>query len=124
MTSQGSPRSVFRRAVENGNLLVAEIVAREIGVIYLSEALELTALIALKERSRLPRLGARWLQRWLDESPTPTLEDAAFVAACLGALGGEQHEHALAALRGIATKTTGTRRSSSAPKEAQRLPRA
>jgi hypothetical protein len=57
----------FQRAIEHGDLMGAEMLVRELGVVYLSEALELTALIALKERGRLDRLGARWLQRWLEE---------------------------------------------------------
>ena len=38
MTAQGNPRVVFRRALERGNLLVAETTAREVGVIDLPEA--------------------------------------------------------------------------------------
>ena len=68
MTSQGHPRTVFRRALEHGNLVAAEITARELGGLDLSDALELTALIALRDRARGPRAGARWLQRWLDET--------------------------------------------------------
>ena len=43
-TSQGHPYTIFRRALERGNLLVAEATAREIGRISLGEALELTLL--------------------------------------------------------------------------------
>ena len=39
MTSQGHARTVFRRALERGNLLVAEAQAREVGRVDLSEAL-------------------------------------------------------------------------------------
>ncbi len=92
---------MFRRALEHGNLMLAEVTVREIGVVYLSEALELTALIAKHERSRLDRLGARWLARWLEEAPTPTLEDATLVVALLGRLGGPRHDQALAALRSL-----------------------
>jgi hypothetical protein len=49
---------VFRRALERGNLLVAEATAKEIGRLSLSEALELTLLIARKEPRRHPR-GSR-----------------------------------------------------------------
>jgi hypothetical protein len=31
LTSQGHPRTVFRRALQRGNLLVAELTAREVG---------------------------------------------------------------------------------------------
>jgi hypothetical protein len=47
---------VFRRALERGNLLVAEATAKEIGRISLAEALELTALIARKAPRRHPRI--------------------------------------------------------------------
>ena len=46
MTSQGHSRTVFRRALEPGNLLIAEATVREIRHVDLWEALELTALIA------------------------------------------------------------------------------
>jgi transposase InsO family protein len=46
LTAQGHPRTTFNRAIERGNLLVAEATAREIGKVSLGEALELVALIA------------------------------------------------------------------------------
>jgi hypothetical protein len=56
-------RVTFRRALERGNLVVAEITARDLGGLDLKDALELTALIALRDRPRGQRAGARWLQR-------------------------------------------------------------
>ena len=102
MTSQGHPRAIFRRALERGNLLVAEVTAREVGAIDLREALELTALIAEHDRSRAERYSVRWLSRFLDSSNAATIDDVAFVAACLTALGGSHHAEALAVLRGVA----------------------
>jgi hypothetical protein len=102
----GHPRMILRRALERGNRVVAEITARELGHIDLGEGLELTALIAKHERSRLDRLAARWLERWLDETPRPTLQDAQLVVALLAALGGPRHDQALAALRDMATRAT------------------
>ena len=65
MTAQGSARSVFKRAIERGNVVVAEIAARELGRLDLSEALELTALIAKRDpRVRGRRASARWLRSW------------------------------------------------------------
>jgi hypothetical protein len=100
MTSQGHPRTVFRGALEHGNLMLAELTAREVGVIDLGEALELTALVALHDRSRLGRFAARWLERYLVEVVT-TIEEVVFVAGCLSALGGPRHAEALAALREV-----------------------
>ena len=45
-TSQGQPRTLFRRAPERGNLVLAEVAAREVGRVTIAEALELTALVA------------------------------------------------------------------------------
>jgi hypothetical protein len=40
LTAQGHPRATFTRAIERKNLLVAATIARELGVIELTEALE------------------------------------------------------------------------------------
>jgi len=73
--------------------------AREVGVVALDEALELTALMAQKgEWPRARRAAARWLERYLAER-SPTIDGAVFVAGCLAALGGRDHGPALAALR-------------------------
>ena len=95
----GHPYANFQRALERGNLITAEISARKLKVISLADALELTALVASKERHRSRRMAARWLERWLGEAKPPTIEDAAMVAGCLAALGGDAHEIALWSLR-------------------------
>lgn len=109
MTAQGNPRVVFRRALERGNLVVAEITARELGGLDLTDALELSALIALRDRGRGHRAGARWLQRWLDETVGATVEEAAMIAAALAALGGPGHAEALLSLRAVAERATSRR---------------
>jgi hypothetical protein len=101
MTAQGSPHTVFRRAIERENVVAAEINARMMGRLTLVEALELIALIALKDPNRRSRYAARWLARWLAETPGATLEDAAIVVAYLGGLGGRRHAVAVATLRAI-----------------------
>jgi hypothetical protein len=106
LTAQGHPRVIFKRACERGNLLIAETTAREIGRISLQEALWLTALIALKDPRRRSRVAARWLQRFLDEHPKATIEEAGLAAAALAALGGPGHEDAAAALISIADRVT------------------
>lgn len=85
--SQGRPRTVFPRALQHGNLLVAEATARELDRISLAEALELTILIAQKEPARVPKVGVRWLQRYLEEEQA-RLEDVALVVSALSALAG------------------------------------
>jgi hypothetical protein len=64
----GNPRAHFKRAIDRGNLVVAEITAREIGRINLVEALELTALLAKRDPKRHKRFASRWLWRSLGES--------------------------------------------------------
>ena len=96
---QGHPRTAFRRSLARGNLVIAELEAREVGAIDLSEALELTALVACRDRLRGGRYAVRWLQRWLEETPTPTIHEAAMVASCLSSLGGPGHAEMLSLLR-------------------------
>jgi hypothetical protein len=57
LPAQGHPRTIFRRALEHENLVLAEVTAREIGRVTIAEALELTALVAQKEPHRHPRVG-------------------------------------------------------------------
>src|SRR5919198_835688 len=95
-------RTVFRRALEHENLLVAEATAREIGHVCLFEALELTALIARKAPRRHPRVAARWLLRYLEEHRAATIAEAGVVAACLAALGTPGHDDAVATLQALA----------------------
>jgi hypothetical protein len=80
----GHARTAFRRAIERGNLVVAELDAREIGRLDLGEALELTALVVLRDRDR----------GW----------EVVLVAAALQALSGPAHEAALAALRAASAR--------------------
>jgi hypothetical protein len=65
-TSQGHPRTIFRRALEHDNLVLAEVTAREIGRVTIAEALELTALGARKQPDRYGRFAARWLCLYLE----------------------------------------------------------
>jgi hypothetical protein len=69
-TSQGHPRTIFKRALERGNLLVAEATAREI---------------------------ARWLCLWLEEHERATLEAVELLLSNLRSLATpEDHASALA----------------------------
>lgn len=102
MTAQGHPRATFRRAIDRGNLLVAETVLRELGRPTLEELLELTALIAKNDSRRFERVAARWVFRYLQEDAAVTLADVQAVVGCLAALGGPRHDEALLALRGLA----------------------
>lgn len=105
MTASGTPRAMFMRAIEHGNLPAAEVNAREMGVVTLAEALELVALIAQKDPFRHGRAGARWVRRYLEEQPAAGLDDVTFVTGCLSALGGPEHGTALTALRAVSEST-------------------
>jgi hypothetical protein len=65
-------------------------------VAHVVDALELTALVTLRDRER----GSK---RWLEEANAATIDDAAWLAGCLAALGGPAHGAALAALRAACT---------------------
>jgi hypothetical protein len=98
LTASGHPRSEFRRAIERGNLSVAETTAREMGHVSLLEALQLTALLALRDRGRGSRFAVRWLERLVDERPAVTIDEVALAASALAALGGPAHDIACATL--------------------------
>jgi hypothetical protein len=90
-TSPGRPYAIFRRALERGNLLVAEATAKELPPLSLEDALDLTMLIARKDPRRHPRVAARWLLRYLEEVDDATIDEAAMAASCLSALSGDRH---------------------------------
>ena len=54
MTAQGSPRVIFKRAIQHGNVLIAETTAREFALT-LEEALQLVLLYAAYEPAKLER---------------------------------------------------------------------
>jgi hypothetical protein len=104
-TSQGHPRSIFRRALEHDNLVVAEVTAREIGRVTIAEALELTALVARKQPHRYGGFAARWLGLYLEEHEKATLDDVALLVSNLQVLSTRKnHASALAILRKVARR--------------------
>lgn len=88
----------MKRALERGNLLIAETSAWECGRLTLQERLELTALICEKQPERGRRVAAAWLQCSLEETPGATIDDAALLASLLAALGGPSYKTALGTL--------------------------
>ena len=106
MTAQGHPRATFQRAIERGNLLVAETVLREIGRVSLVEALQLTALIAVKDPRRHARVSARCLGRYLETHEAATIDECAHVVGALVALGGNGHDAAYSALLDMADRAS------------------
>jgi hypothetical protein len=102
--------AIFRRALQRGNLTVAEAVSKELPPLDLADALELTILIACKDPRRHPRVAARWLLRYLEDCPEVTIDEAAMVSACLAALAGDRYQDAALALRTMAERATSRRR--------------
>ena len=102
----GPSESDLHRAIERGNLFVAEKVLRELGRPTLVELLELTILIAFKNPRRYPRVAGRWLLRYLKAHGEATIDDAAFAVACPEAVGGPNNLHAVTALRDMAERAS------------------
>jgi hypothetical protein len=73
MTAQGHPRAIFKRAVERGNLVLAEATARELGRITLDQALRLLFLYAEKQPINFERAALRWLGRYVTEGKAVSL---------------------------------------------------
>ena len=92
MTAQGSSRSVFKRAIERGNFAIAEMTVREMGHIWLSDALALTVLAIEKAPGRRNAYAVRFLRRLLEEDSNLTIEEAVVAASALAARGGRSHE--------------------------------
>jgi hypothetical protein len=84
----------------------AEAAARELPSLSLLDALELTVLIARKDRRRHQRVAARWLLRFLEEHSDVTIDEATLAASCLPALRGYGEADAAQALRGMAERAT------------------
>jgi hypothetical protein len=106
MTGQGHPQAIFERAIERGNLPVAEVTVRELGVVSLRDALGLVALAAQKGSGRRSRYAVRWLRRLLEEDENLTVEEAVLAASALAALGGRGHAEAHATLVGMAERAS------------------
>jgi hypothetical protein len=106
VTAQGHPRAIFKRAIEHGNVTVAEMTARELGRITLTDSLALIALVVQKDPGRRQRYTIRWLLRLLEEDENLTIEEAALAASALSALGGRAHEEAASTLSAIAERAS------------------
>jgi hypothetical protein len=106
VTAQGHPRAIFKRAIEHGNVTVAEMTARELGGITLDESLALTALVVQKDPGRRSRYTVRWLLRLLEEDENLTIEEAMLAASALAALGGRGHEQGFSTLSDMAERAT------------------
>jgi hypothetical protein len=74
MTSQGTPRGRFQRAIHARHVQNAEMAAREMGTVSLADALLLCELLAKTDPARYERAALRWLQRFINERLPPLTE--------------------------------------------------
>jgi len=86
LTAQGHPRAIFIRAIERGNVVLAEATAREVGGLTLEEALKLVLLYADREPAKFERAALRWLSRYVIEGRAPSLLKASMALAALSEL--------------------------------------
>jgi hypothetical protein len=85
MTSQGTAHGRFTRAICDRHLRRAEMAAREMGGLSLSDALSLCELLAKADPARYERAALRWLKRFIDER-LPPLAEVALAASALAEL--------------------------------------
>jgi hypothetical protein len=78
VTSGGHTYAEFQRALKNGNLWIAEAVARELPQVWLEDALNLVRQYAKKESPKYERAAVKWLRRYLNEA-SPELSEVAKV---------------------------------------------
>jgi hypothetical protein len=91
-------------------VLSALAAAKDMPQLSLTDALELTVLVARKDPRRHQRVASRWLLRYLEEDPHATIDEAVLAAASLVALTGVAHEEAALTLRAMAERATSRRR--------------
>jgi hypothetical protein len=103
VTAQGHPRAIFKRAIERGNVVVAEATAREIGL-SLEEALQLVLLYAAYEPAKLERAALRWLGRYLDEGKAVSLLKTQIALSALAELRADEREAAAKLLADLARR--------------------
>src|SRR5690349_6152555 len=103
MTSQGTARGRFQRAIHKRDVFAAELAAREMGGLSLSDALSLCELLAATDPRRYERAALRWLQRFIDER-LPPLAEVALAASALAELRHGKRAVGVDALKRIVRK--------------------
>jgi hypothetical protein len=102
MTSKGSAHGRFQRAIRDRHLRRATMAARELGNVSLADALALTLLTAETGDDLWPRAAARWLGRFIIESPAMTIGEAGLATAAMQELVGRDSPLAAETLRQLA----------------------
>jgi hypothetical protein len=86
MTSQGSASGRFTRAIQQRNLLAAEVALREMGNPSLMLTHDYVILLAELQPAKAKAAALRWHGRLELEVPTLTLAESQFALAALVAL--------------------------------------
>jgi hypothetical protein len=86
MTSEGSPYSRFRRALQTGNEHLVLTAARELPQIALDDALRICLVLRDGRGDRFDRAAVRWLGRFALEAKGATIEDIQEAAEAMEAL--------------------------------------
>jgi hypothetical protein len=94
MTSQGTARGRFQRAIHARYVQYAEVAAREMGELSLADALSFCELLATTDPARYERAALRWLQRFIDER-LPPLGEVVLAASALAYLDTATQKRAL-----------------------------
>lgn len=85
MTSQGSPGTRFKRAIDRNNIFLAELAAREMPFVNLEDALALAGLYAAEGSGKYDKAATRLLARLALERPVQ-LSELVVAAAALADL--------------------------------------
>ena len=91
MTSDGSPYTRFKRALDAGNLLQARAAATELPNVNLDDALRIVWLMR-EDEALYERAAMRWLGRFCLECPGATLEDVERAAKALRSVWWQPQE--------------------------------
>jgi hypothetical protein len=91
MTSPGTARGRFERAIHRGHVLAAEMAAREMGQLSLIDALVLVGCYARCGSAKFDQAGVLWLARLASERDA-SLRDVRLAAAALEALRTKHHD--------------------------------
>jgi len=94
VTSQGSASARLQRACDRGQVLQAEMAAREMGRLSLIHALALVVLYARTGSPKFEPAAVRWLARLALEGREVRLNELQLAAAALACLRGRRHERA------------------------------
>jgi hypothetical protein len=87
VTSQGSPYTRFRRALDTGNPHLVRAAAAELGPISLEDALAICLVFLVRDRASFAPAATRWHARFVLERRT-TPGDAELARAALHAMDG------------------------------------